>query len=857
MSGMRVLVVGLNVRHLLRRRLRTFLTLSGIAAGVALAFSIGVINTTLFTSFRSSVRDLAGSAELEVAATDQNGMPLSVLEEVQEVPGVDRAVPILRATTSLKGSGGRERALVLGVRLDAALLFPDASPLTRTNVDGGLGPGTILLAERVADSIDAQPGDQILVAAPGGLTPVVVGGSVDSSALQLLNGGDVAIMLLPDAQELFDRPDTIDSVYVIADPAVPLGTVEGDLEAAVGERAIVGPPGTRAEGLERVFGGLGTLLSLAGTVSLFVSLFVVYNTMSMSLAERRREISMAMTLGARRKDLFVAILGEALILGAVASAMGIGFGLLLARVLISQAEVGFRFIISGTGPVVVRPGQLVLAIVSGLAVSVVGAYLPARKILTVSPIEALRPEASYEWSRAHTDRSSSRLLSVLSVVGIGIALGLFALHSVWTTRWIPTLGMVFGLAGVTFLLPRVVPRAIDILRPWSLRVFGTTGRLSTDALERNPGRTTFTVAALVLTLGVALGVGSALASYEGRVESVANTLSGADFYVTSNSYTGITSDQPLPGELRSDLEAVDGVGYVYPLRFVLLNIGEEQGLLYAIPVAEALEEGATTSLSGFADDPNAFLDGLERGDVAISRLTSERHDVSVGEKLALPTPDGERSFQVASIFEDLVSFDSVYMDYEVYVDIYGDEKVDEFGILLDEGADPSVVERALDGVVDDTQVAATVFEKEELVGRILEVVQGTFSLGRGIQLAALVVAALTIANTMFTAVFERRWQMGLERALGMSGRQLGRSVLVEAASIGVIGGIGGAILGTASGFLMTKSMEAQFSWSIPFQVPVVMIGLAIVGGIAVAAAAGIVPSRMAARAQIIECLRYE
>jgi putative ABC transport system permease protein len=197
------------------------------------------------------------------------------------------------------------------------------------------------------------------------------------------------------------------------------------------------------------------------------------------------------------------------------------------------------------------------------------------------------------------------------------------------------------------------------------------------------------------------------------------------------------------------------------------------------------------------------------------------------------------------------------MDYETYARLWSDDKADEFGILLNEGASMATVKSRIQDVVKSQGVAADVYEKDELVGRILEIVEGSLSLGQSIQLAAVIVAALTIANTMFTAVLERRWEMGLQRAVGMGARQLRRSVLLEAASIGVIGGVGGAILGTITGYLFTQVMELQFSWRIAFVVPGVQIVLAIAGGAVIAMLAGAVPSRSAARAPIIECLRYE
>ena len=144
---------------------------------------------------------------------------------------------------------------------------------------------------------------------------------------------------------------------------------------------------------------------------------------------------------------------------------------------------------------------------------------------------------------------------------------------------------------------------------------------------------------------------------------------------------------------------------------------------------------------------------------------------------------------------------------------------------------------------------ADVYDKDELVGRILAVVGGTFELAQGVQLAALVVAALTIANTMFTAVLERRWEMGLERAIGMGSSQLARTVLLEAAVIGAIGGAGGALLGAVTGFFMTQAMEAEFSWRIPYVLPI-LLALASIAG--VLAAVG--PARRAAKLDILDAI---
>ncbi|MBW3594676.1 MAG: ABC transporter permease [Actinobacteria bacterium] len=858
MSGWRAIARRINLRHARRRRLRTLLTIAGVASGVALTFSINVINSTLVTSFRSSVRELAGDAELEVAAANASGLPAATVDEVAGVEGVERAVPILRSTSRISGFGGSRRVLVIGATPEFSTLVPRGlGPLAEMRVNVRGDPNGLLLAEGLAEDLRVGSGDRVAVQTPEGTKAVEIAGTVGGPLVDALNGGDVGVMLLPAAQDLFAKQNRVDSIYVVVDTDVSVADAERSLEDALGGMATIGPPGERGAGFERVFASLGTLLSMGGTVALFVALFVVYNTMSMSLAERRREISMVLAFGAPPRAVFGAFLAEALVLGTVASVLGVAGGLVLAQVLVERATEALSFLpLAAAGSVEVAPQAVAIGIAGGIVVSLIGAYIPARRVLRVSPIESLRPDAAYEWTTTTTGVRGRSFAGGLA--GIALSLVCFiAFLLAPDERWIVSVGLVFGLGGVTLLLPTVVPWSLRLLRPVARRGFGTVGRLSVDALEKNPGRSTFTVAALVLTLGLVVGVASALGSYRAQVDRLINALVGADLYVSSSSYTGVTSDQPLAADVKAAIKDVPGVDFVYPLRFTFIELGRRQALVNAIPVGPALERGASTDLTAITEDPDGFTAGLKRGDIAISSLTSQTRGLDVGDTLALPTPTGRTTFRIAATYDDLISLESIYMGYSTYTKYWNDHTADEFGVLVDPGVSHGAVEARLEAVVEATDLPAEVYTREELGGRIIRTVESTFSLANGVQLAALIVAIFTIANTMFTAILERRWEMGLQRALGMSGKQLGRTVLLEAASIGVVGGVGGAVLGTASGVVMTTAMQAQFAWNVPFETPWVLIAASVGLGVLVAAGAGAIPSRLAVRARIIESLRYE
>ncbi|MEA2499815.1 MAG: putative transport system permease protein, partial [Actinomycetota bacterium] len=809
MTGLGVVLRFVNLRHFRSHKMRTGLTAAGIAAGVALVFSISVINGTLISSARASVRDLAGAAEIEVAAADSTGLSTATVQTVEDVAGVERAIPVLRVTTKFTGAEGTRRALVLGVGPDFAQLFPGGLDPGELRVSGGVGSGGagLVLSETLARRLGSPIGDIVAAETPGGAAPLTVTGTIGGGPVSTLNGGDLGVMLLPAAQSAFERRDRVDSVYVIVDPRADIGDVTRAIDETLKGAAIVGPPGERGRGFDDTFGALSTLTSLAGLVALFVAMFVVYNTMSMSLAERRREISMVQAFGAPPKAVAGAFLAEAALLGVLASAAGILLGGVLAKLLVGAAVTQYSILpLTSVGGLIVAPGQVAVAGVGGVAVALLGALLPALRVLHVAPIESLRPEASYEWVPADASRRRSKRVPA-AVAGLALSLVLLALFARSPqTKQLAIAGLLAGLTGVTLILPAVVPAAVRIVAPLIRRTLGTVGRLAVDALLKNPGRTTYTIGALVLTLGMVVSVGAALGSYEDEIETQAESTFAAPLFVGAESFTGLGSDQPLPGSFETAIESIDGVAAAYAQRYVSVDIEGQQALLYALPTIEAERAGNGERFAGASEDAETLIEGLAEGGVVVSRLTAKRHGLVNGGSFVIPTPVGERSFRVVGTFPDLASFDSMYIDRGTYRRFWEDDKADRFAVMLSPGSDEAKVTEGLRRAIAEAGIPAEVLTKQALIDRILSAIKGLFSIARGIQIAALLIAVLTIANTMFTAVFERRWESGLSRALGMSARQLRRSVVIEAALIGLIGSAGAALLGLILGYVMTQIM---------------------------------------------------
>jgi putative ABC transport system permease protein len=255
--------------------------------------------------------------------------------------------------------------------------------------------------------------------------------------------------------------------------------------------------------------------------------------------------------------------------------------------------------------------------------------------------------------------------------------------------------------------------------------------------------------------------------------------------------------------------------------------------------------------------PDRFQSALSGGRVVLSRYTARRLHVDPGDRLSLPTPGGPASFTVGGEVEDMLTYDSIYIDQSVYRRLWGDSNVDAFAIDLGPGAAPAAVAHDMRSMLGRSGIGASVLSRQQAVDGVVDVVRRLVALARALELMALVIAALAIANTMFTAVLNRRWELALGRLVGLTGWELGGTLLLEAGGLGVMGGIGAAILGTMIGFVLTKAMDVGFAWSIPFEMPWALAALAIGGGVVIAAAVSLPPIRLATRDSIVGALRHE
>lgn len=850
-------------RRIADRPLRSCLTAAGVAVGVAFLFSIVSLNTQLASTVRETAAALAGDDVLQVVPASPGGLPEGLAGQLANDDRVTASAPLVLARSTASNGSNETGVFVLGATAEVAALAPEAAVEQSVLPSNDAG---VVLSGRLADRLDVGAGDQVAVHASTGITDLRVAAVVSSPVLDRVNGGMAALMPLAEAQQLFGRVGQVDQVLLLAEPGTDRQALRRDVAAAIRGIGVVASPGEATGGGSADFEAVRTLTDLVGVIVVLAAITLVFHTMSMAAAERRTEFALARSLGSSRRQLLRVTLAEAGLLGVAGTAVGLLAGGLLARLVVPLA----RYAYAGTAPVdlptdvSLQVGPAAVAAGVGVVGAVLGAVVPARSAARAAPIDALRPTATYEW------RDPARPTRRLAIAAVGAAV--LAAGVALAPRYasgdpndpIAMLPVIAAYLGALILVPMTVPVAARAMATLLGRLSTTTGRLAGDALRANPRRTTINVMALLVPVTIVIMTAVAFGAGLARIGELARAVVAAPLNVDAESYVGgpggSVASQPLAAEHQSVLEAVPGVRAVLPYENANIALPDEShGILYAIPLAAAQRAGVSdmVTIPRLADDPAVFTQSLAAGEIAASRFAARSLDLRPGARVTLPTPSGPQVFTIGALFDDWAFQSTFYIDLDTYRGVWGDDGAHRFAIVPTAGASLDDLRRRLDAAVTETAMPAQVHTRAEAIAQLETSTASLLPLMWGISLASLVFAALALANAAFTAVTERRWTFALQRTLGMTRRQIGRSLALEALAVGLIGAIGAAIAGLGLGHFTARLLASQLATTLPGTIPWTWLAVSTVLGVAIATGATYHPRRTAERATIIETLRFD
>jgi putative ABC transport system permease protein len=842
------------LRYLWARKLRTALTSLAIVLGVMMITGTYVLTDTIdhsfediFTASNENVDAIVMTREA-VEADDGSvpPFPARVLADVRNTDGVDVAEgAIADPQVSIVGADGEP----VGGNGAPTFAFSAGSDRFDPLTYEGRPPANddeVVIDKLAADSEGFEIGDRVTIAGKEAARDYELVGTATLGGVDSFGGASIVVMTLPEARRVTGKKGQFDAINVGAEPGLEPDELVRNLTATLpaGVMAQTGAENVQSQrdDVAEFLGFLTTALLIFAGVALLVAAFLIFNTFSITVAQRTREFGMLRTMGAKRRQIVTAVVLEAFIIGLVASVVGFGCGVGFAKLL----EAAFRSLeidlpASGT---VLEARTVIVALVVGTGLTVIAALAPALRATRVPPVAALREGAVLE-----TPRQSRRRGAVgVVLTGAGSAAIALGLAGTVAEVWIGV-GVAAVFLGVALLSPRLVrPLAALVGAPLE-RLRGVPGRLARENSVRNPSRTAATAAALMIGLALVSFVAVFAAGLRASIDNAIDQVFASDLMV---SHTDGFSDIPL--RVGDEVAVVDGVGTVSPYRYTQSRVAEEgdDGFVSLINPATVNDVLAFDWVSGSPE----ILSTLGPEDAAIDEKWGADNGIGVGETFTATTASGEDiTYTARGTFKDNADFAGNYLASDANAPAYGENNsVSQFLVAFEPGADPGAVRDELTSRLEADFPTVEVQDSEELKDSIGEQLDSLLGAVFGLLALAVIVSVFGIVNTLALTIYERTRELGLLRAVGMSRRQVRRVVRYEAVITALIGAILGAVLGVVFAVIASRPLADEgFELEIPFGTLVMLLVLAVIAGII----AAIGPARRASRLDVLEALAYE
>ncbi len=872
---MRNLLTYVGFRHLRRKPLRTLLTTLGIAFGVALYLGIRLINESVLNSFQDTIESITGKAKLTVSAGDA-GFPEERLEIIRKIKGVKHAVPMVESRAYFVGSlhDGAEKPaetmMILGVDLLQEQSVRTYKTTDEQVIDDPLvflnQPDSIILTHTFAKAHGLKIDSVFELATSHGKRSFTVRGLLSPEGPAKAYGGAIAIMDIDGARVSFGKEGKTDRIDIVPTEGESPDDLSVRIKSTLGPGYFAERPESQSESMERMVKSFQVMIRFFSTLALLVGVFLVANSVSVSVAERRREIGTLRALGATQKGILALFLGEAACLGFLGSLAGIFMGRALASVLVQFVTRSLTAQLLQKVEVSKIDFTLTSALIGvlvGTLAAFIAAVIPSFRATRIHPVEAMkRTEAAVSQNSRLTRYTPHIGFFLLSFMIVTVITGL-------DLRF-PGLQLInqgASMIGAALLGPALVVRLIRLNMQLYRKFFGvikTIPRLAQDNLLRSPARTASNITSLMFGLLLVIMIAVVNHSFRTSIEIWLDRTFKADFLVSSNGQITSYQVQPLDESVGFELGKIPGVrtglnGSAYAVRYIHLQY---QGKQIGLKAFDAPDPKLGYFTYDLADQkPEKAVPLLYMGNeptVMISTNFAAHFNKKTGDFLDVETPSGIIHPKIVAILTDFASPQGVlYIDREQYKKYWKDPLVSAFGVYAQPGVSPDTIRKEIDSRFGATRNIIARSNKEVKIS-LMSAINQSFTYTRAIEAAALIVGLMGLLNTLLISVMERTRELGTLRAVGMSKAQLIRMILTEATLLGALGAVAATFFGSLIAYLwMTHSLTHTLGWVVNFYFPWSAILSTLLLGVVVSGFAGLYPAWKAAQIPISEALDYE
>ncbi|AOW92029.1 hypothetical protein BFN03_03135 [Rhodococcus sp. WMMA185] len=828
-----------SLRNLAAHKVRLALTVLSVVLGTAFVAGSFVFTDTLQKTFDSIFENTAQGVDVRVSPEDHHssGVPLTDVDTISGLPGVRAVAPAVSGQIVLIDSDGAAVQTGGAPSIGQSYLPPGQAIGEQDDFVQGSPPaeaGQIAVNVAAAERANLAVGDTTEVLVPArGVLDFTVSGIYDTGTD---TGGFIGASFVDSqARELFTDGEHVDYIDV-AGAGISPTQLRDEIAMALPDAKVQTGDEVREETEAQVTQALSFLnyfLLAFGAIALLVGTFIIYNTFSMIVAQRLRELALLRAIGAGRKQVGRSVVFEALVVGVIGSVLGIAAGVGLAyglRALLNSFDVGLP-----DGPLQVGPRTILIALVVGVVVTTISAYVPAQRASMVPPVAAMRQEFASTGDSLHVRTVAGAVLGALGVVGLVIG----SQGSGKGAAVVVGFGALGLILAVVFAAPALSRPVVGALGALLAKPFGPVGHLARTNAVRNPRRTAATAFALTLGLMLVSVIGVFGASAKASVNELVDAGVSADFVLSGPQQIGVPSGVAPAVRNLADVQSAVAVHGVR----VTVDGEEEQGVSLDGPPEGVLDYRLVEGSANFTGNQ-----------MIVSQTTADEKGWTVGTTVPMTSADGQVvNTQVTGVFADNPLLGPWMVSDEVYREVMPAATLPDLFVLVD--AKPGTDLAQLRGELESATkrfVVVQVQDREEYKGAQGQQIDAILAILYGLLALAVVIAILGIVNTLALSVVERRREIGMLRAVGMQRTQMRRTIYLESMLIAVFGAGVGVILGIAFGwgFVSTLKEEGLDQVAVPWgQVVAMLLGSGVVGVFA-----ALWPASRAARTRPLEAI---
>jgi len=839
--------------HLRLNKMRTSLSLIGIVLGVSVFVSVQIAIHTSIESFNATVDYVSGKANLQITSFGR-GFSEEAYLRAKKVPGVTAATPVIQFISKISEPIG-EPLYLLGIDIFSDQQFRNYQFYEPTEEDLQFlkDPKAIAITEKLASRHGLKKGDVL---------PLIFGSkkvTLTITHLLKMEGpaksleGNFGLMDIASAQEALEKMGLIDRIDLIVEKSSDLDGVEKELKKVMPPGTEIRRPETRSGQIEKMVSAFHLNLTALSLISLVVGMFLIYNAISISVIQRRREIGMLRALGVTRSQILGLFLCEAGLIGGFGSLIGLGVGIGLAKVMLFfvSRTITALYIIVKAEHLVISPFILAGGFGIGLAASIFSAIGPAREASRITPREAL--------SLGTLETKVKVRLTHFTLIGIALLLLslLFALQKPIQQK--PIFGFLSALLiiiGIAFMIPSIIILLNRLLAPFIHRLFGVEGKLASRYIQDSVARTVITIAALMTALSMLISISIMILSFRKTVDLWVEQSINGDAFIFPGSYSLTGYSATLPLEVSRELPSLPGVKAVDSFRALEVEYRDQPALIAAVNGQVFLHLKTIRFTKG---NSREILQSFASGQsILVTESFSLRHQVNPGDRIRLNTPAGEQNFLVSGVFYDYsTDWGMILIEKKLFQSLWNDETLHSAGIYLEEGVSLEVFKNFFREKYSKSY-QVFVISHRELRNEILKIFDQTFAITYSLEFIAIFVAFLGIINSLNALIMERQRDIGILRAVGGFRKQVQKTVLIEAGMIGFFSHLLGLIAGFLLSLLLIHVINKQsFGWTIQFSIPLWSLIQFWVMVMVTSTLAGFIPARRAAKMNAVDTLRME